>query len=102
MGDRRSFRTSSFGKPNRPPIDSWEIGDFFGAPVVRGIVGGYRVTVRLLWWANNRFGVARSGKGTEEVLKVGTPASSKGRTAGFELANRGSNPRAGTNGGERE
>jgi hypothetical protein len=74
MSDRRSFRTHDVGAPKRPTIDDWEVGEFFGVPVVRGIVDGRRVTVRLLWGANNRFGISRSSKGTEEVWKVGRPA----------------------------
>ena len=72
---RGVFRTSQIGPKNKPTIDEWEIGDFFGIPVLRGIVNGERVTVRLLWGANNRFGVTRESKGTEQVFKVGVPAS---------------------------
>ena len=71
---RGVFRTSKVGGKKKPTIEEWEIGDFFGFPVVRGYVAGERVTARLLWWANNRFGVARDGVGTEVVYKTGNPA----------------------------
>lgn len=44
----------------------------FGVPVVHGYVEGERVTMRLHWWANNRFGVG-GGNETDMVLKVGAP-----------------------------
>ena len=69
----RSFRTSSIGRRPRPTINDWEIGDYFGTKCLRGIINGDRVYVRLLWWANDRFGIARWGQGTEEVWKVGEP-----------------------------
>lgn len=68
---RGTFKTSKIGPKKKPVISDWEIGDYFGSLVVRGFVNGDRVCKRLLWWANERFGVTSEGNATETVFKVG-------------------------------
>lgn len=50
----------------------------FGVAVVIGYDrDGRRLTARHLWWANGRFGVSRSAKGTEEIWKAERAALAK-------------------------
>lgn len=58
----------------KPQIDNWELGEFFGVLVVRGFIAGERVIAKYRYWSHSRFGVSRGDDWIDETWKVGRQA----------------------------